>query len=58
MGMVLEDEHKYLDARKVTNIKMVTTYARTSILEFTGILRSGNGGYAKAGEGNIDLGID
>ncbi|KAM3083424.1 hypothetical protein ACMFMG_004074 [Clarireedia jacksonii] len=37
---------------------MVTTYARTSILEFTGVLKSRNGGYAKAGEESIDLGID
>jgi hypothetical protein len=56
-GVVLENEPKYLNGRKLTDIKMVTTYARTSILEFTGILRSKNGGYAKPGEENIDLGI-
>ncbi|KAH7148209.1 hypothetical protein EDB81DRAFT_791762 [Dactylonectria macrodidyma] len=54
---ILEDEPKYLDTSKLTNFTINATYARASILEFTGILRSMGDGYVKPGEETKDLGI-
>ncbi|KAH7148987.1 hypothetical protein B0J13DRAFT_295137 [Dactylonectria estremocensis] len=54
---ILEDEPKYLDTSKLTNFTINAVYARASILEFTGILRSKGDGYVKPGEETKDLGI-
>lgn len=55
---ILEGEPKYLDPSKLTNFKINAAHARTSILEFTGILRSKGDGYVIPGEETNDLGLE
>jgi hypothetical protein len=56
--VILEGEPKYVDSAKLTSCKINATYARTSILEYTGILMSRGDGYVRPGEENNDLGIE
>ncbi|KAF4465722.1 hypothetical protein FALBO_7451 [Fusarium albosuccineum] len=46
----IENEPKYTDIAEFISFKVDTFLARSSILEFTGILRSREGGYVKSGE--------
>ncbi|KAH7011168.1 hypothetical protein EDB80DRAFT_711345 [Ilyonectria destructans] len=55
---ILEGEPKHLDPSKLTNFKINAAHARTSILEFTGILRSKGDGYVIPGEETNDLGLE
>ncbi|KIX03502.1 uncharacterized protein Z518_07055 [Rhinocladiella mackenziei CBS 650.93] len=48
--IILENEPKYIDARKLTSFKANAPQAQASILEFNAILRSKNDGYVKPGE--------
>jgi hypothetical protein len=56
-SIILEDEPKYIDVAKLTSFRAIATHARSSILEFTGVLRSKQDGYVQPGEETIDLGI-
>jgi hypothetical protein len=47
---ILEDEPKYIDASKLTSFKVNAPHVQASILEFIGILRSKEDGYANQGE--------
>lgn len=47
---ILEDEPKYIDAGKLTNVRVNAPHVQASILEFIGILRSREDGYARPGE--------
>lgn len=48
-------EPKYADASAFTDFGVEANVAKASILEFTGVLRSDNGGYVKPGEESRDL---
>ncbi|CAM1508832.1 Fc.00g025710.m01.CDS01 [Cosmosporella sp. VM-42] len=54
---ILEDEPKYINPSILADFNIKASHARTSILEFTGILQ-GSDGYAKPGEETEDLGIE
>ncbi|KAK5181842.1 hypothetical protein LTR44_006042 [Exophiala sp. CCFEE 6388] len=47
---ILEDEPKYIDASKFTSFTVNAPHVQASILEFIGILRSKEDGYAHQGE--------
>ncbi|KAK6371287.1 hypothetical protein LTS17_009018 [Exophiala oligosperma] len=48
--VVLEDEPKHIDPRKLTNFRVNAPHAQASILEFNRILRSKNDGYLSPGQ--------
>ncbi|KAJ3547467.1 hypothetical protein NM208_g1502 [Fusarium decemcellulare] len=49
-SLLIKNEPKHTDISEFINFKVDTSLARSSILEFTGILRSHEGGYIKPGE--------
>lgn len=51
----ISNEPKYADVSAFVDFAADADLARSSILEFTGILRSANGGYVKPGEESHDL---
>jgi hypothetical protein len=53
----LEDEPRHVDVRKLIDIKVDASYARTSILGFIEILRPKGDGYVNSGDESNDLGI-
>ncbi|KAJ4025669.1 hypothetical protein NW752_003143 [Fusarium irregulare] len=53
----ISNEPKYADASAFVDFGVDADLAKASILEFTGILRAGNGGYLKPGEESHDLTI-
>ncbi|MCJ1471554.1 hypothetical protein MMC13_000194 [Lambiella insularis] len=48
--IILDNEPKYIDPRKLTSFKINIPHAQASILEFSSILRGKDGGYLKPGE--------
>lgn len=48
--IVLENEPKYTDPRKLTSFKINAPYAQASILEFSAIIRGMDGGFVNSGE--------
>ncbi|KPM45635.1 hypothetical protein AK830_g918 [Neonectria ditissima] len=53
----LDDEPKFINPTELTSFRINATFARASILEFTGVLRPKGHGYVKPGEETWDLGI-
>ncbi|CAG7557895.1 unnamed protein product [Fusarium equiseti] len=51
----ISNEPKYADVSALLDFGVEANLAKASILEFTGILRSSNGGYVKPGEESRDL---
>ncbi|KAF2428304.1 hypothetical protein EJ08DRAFT_671462 [Tothia fuscella] len=58
LPIILEGEPKLVDPAKLTSYRINATYARATILEYTGILVSPRDGYTRPGEENNDLGIE
>lgn len=54
---LIQDEPKNSDISAFTGFRVNTLHARSSILEFAGILRSRGHGYVNSGEESSDLGI-
>lgn len=55
--MVLENEPKYIDPKKLTSFKVNAPHTQSSILEFAAFLRRNDGGYVKTGEeAGLDIG--
>lgn len=55
---VVSNEPKHADISEFTSFKVDASLARSSILEFTGILRSSEGGYIRPGEEGNALKIE
>ncbi|RSL43829.1 hypothetical protein CEP53_011510 [Fusarium sp. AF-6] len=55
---LISNEPKHADITEFTSFKADASLARPSILEFTGVLRSSEGGYVRPGEESNNLGIE
>ncbi|CAJ0552245.1 Ff.00g062240.m01.CDS01 [Fusarium sp. VM40] len=52
---IISNEPRYTDGSVFSTFNVDLLAAKSSILEFTGILRSGDNGYVKSGEESLDL---
>ncbi|RTE80224.1 hypothetical protein BHE90_005297 [Fusarium euwallaceae] len=55
---LITNEPKYADISEFTSFRVDASLARPSILEFTGVLRSSEGGYVRPGEESNTFGIE
>ncbi|RSM10392.1 hypothetical protein CDV31_007268 [Fusarium ambrosium] len=55
---LITNEPKYADISEFTSFRVGASLARPSILEFTGVLRSSEGGYVRPGEESNTFGIE